>query len=150
MYVLNTPEHKCFILLYNFSFILQWGWGSGVRCFMKKITSLVVPWFVWIHLHTLWVKSHPYSYSWADNLVHGKNIMYSWNWMCLSQKHSSQTSHTSNLFYFPTKAVLCMTNFTINKSKMVKSSFNQVKHIFPHFSACQNQTFQVYFSVKCS
>ena len=39
----------------------------------------------------------------------------------------------SNLSYFPTKVALCMTNFTMDKSKTDtgKLTFNQDEHIFP-------------------
>ena len=35
------------------------------------------------------------------------------------------------LFCFLTKAALYMTNFTMDKSKNVKSNFTQIEHVFP-------------------
>ena len=36
-----------------------------------------------------------------------------------------------NLFNFLTKTALCMTNFTMDKSKTGQSNFSQVEHVFP-------------------
>ena len=69
--------------------------------------------------------------------------------ICISQKRRS--SLKSKLFFnFPTKAALCVINFTTDKSKKDKPNANYVEHVFRFsLSVYRSRVFQVSFSVEC-